>query len=67
MLYEVITDKYSTLLNNLEFFGFIIVLFVIFYTPVWPLVLQPLINLIVHFLAGEQSAVVFKVLLFLRA
>jgi len=67
ILSGVLPDKYSTLLNNLEFFGFIIVLFVIFYTPVWPLVLQPLINLIVHFLAGEQSAVVFKVLLFLRA
>jgi len=67
ILSGILPDKYSTLLNNLEFFGFVIVLFVIFYTPVWPIFLQPLINLIVHFLAGEQSSVVFTVLLFLRA
>jgi len=62
----ILPDKYSTLLNNLEFFGFLIVLFVIFYTPVWPLFLQPLINLIVLALAGEQASIVFTVLLFLR-
>jgi len=67
ILSGILPEKYGTLLNNLEFFGFLIVLFVIFYTPVWPIFLQPLINLIVHLLAGEHSSVVFTVLLFLRA
>jgi Zn-dependent protease len=67
ILSAILPDKYSDFFNRLEYFGFIIILFVIFYTPVWPLVLQPLVSLCVHVLAGKDSAVVFQVLNFLQA
>jgi len=66
ILSAILPDRYSGFLNRLEFFGFIIILFLIFYTPVWPAILQPLVSLCVHLLAGKDSVVVFQVLNFLR-
>lgn len=66
ILSAILPDRYSDFFNRLEYFGFIIILFVIFYTPVWPMVLQPVVSLCVHLFAGKDSAVVFQVLAFLR-
>lgn len=66
VLSALLPDRYSVFINRLEYFGFIIILFVIFYTPVWPMLLQPAVSLCVHLFAGKDSAVVFQVLSFLR-
>jgi Zn-dependent protease len=66
ILSAILPDRYSDFFNRLEYFGFIIILFLIFYTPVWPMLLQPLVSLCVQVLAGKDSAVVFQVLSFLR-
>lgn len=66
ILSGILPNKYGDLLNRLEYLGFIIILFLIFYTPVWPVILQPLINFCVHLLAGDESFLVFKILNFLR-
>lgn len=66
VLSAVLPDKFNVLFNKLEYFGFIIILFVIFYTPIWPKVLQPLISFSVHVLAGKDASSVFQVLNFLR-
>lgn len=66
ILSAILPDNFSGFFSQLEYFGFIIILFIIFYTPVWPMVLQPIVSLCVHLLAGEDSVVVFQVLSFLR-
>lgn len=66
VLSALLPDKFNALFNRLEYFGFIIILFVVFYTPIWPKVLQPLVSLVVVLLAGENTAAVFQVLSFLR-
>lgn len=66
ILSAILPERYGDFFNRLEYFGFIIILFVIFYTPIWPMLLQPLVSLCVHVLAGKDSAVVFQVLNFLR-
>jgi len=66
ILSAILPDKFNAVFNRLEYFGFIIILFVIFYTPVWPKVLQPLVSLIVHLLAGKDAFAVFQALSFLR-
>jgi len=66
VLSGILPDKYGEFFNKLEYFGFIIVLFVIFYTPVWPMILQPLVSSCVRVLAGGEARIVFQVLSFLR-
>lgn len=66
ILSAILPDKFTDLFNRLEYFGFIIILFVIFYTPLWSKVLQPLVALCVHVLAGKDSSTVFQVLIFLQ-
>lgn len=39
-------------LSRFEPFGFIIILLIIFYTPVWPVIIQPVINYLVVLLSG---------------
>jgi Zn-dependent protease len=39
-------------LSRFEPFGFIIILLLIFYTPVWPLLIQPVVNFLVAVLSG---------------
>jgi len=48
----------SKVMASLEPFGFIIVLLLIFYTDLWRLVFQPLINQVVIFLAGPSLVIV---------
>jgi Zn-dependent protease len=66
ILSAILPDRFTDLFNRLEYFGFIIILFVIFYTPLWSKILQPLVALCVHALAGKDSSTVFQVLTFLR-
>jgi Zn-dependent protease len=66
ILSAILPDRFTDLFNRLEYFGFIIILFVIFYTPLWSKVLQPLVALCVHVLAGKDSSTVFQVLIFLQ-
>jgi Zn-dependent protease len=67
ILSAILPDRFTDLFNRLEYFGFIIILFVIFYTPLWSKILQPLVALCVHVLAGKDSPTVLQVLTFLRA
>lgn len=66
ILSAILPDTFNALFNRLEYFGFIIILFVVFYTPVWPKVLQPLVSLVVQLLAGKDTSAVLQVLSFLR-
>jgi Zn-dependent protease len=66
ILSAILPDKFSVFFHRLEYFGFVIILFVIFYTPIWPKVLQPLVSLCVHGLAGNDASAVFQMLNFLR-
>lgn len=41
-------------LSRFEPFGFIIILLLIFYTPIWPVLIQPVINHLVMLLSGPE-------------
>jgi Zn-dependent protease len=41
-------------LSRFEPFGFIIILLLIFYTPVWPVLIQPVVNFLVAVLSGPS-------------
>ncbi len=54
-------------LARLEPFGFIIVIFLVFFTDLWRLVLAPIISLFVSILAGSQVFMVERTINFLLA
>lgn len=47
-------------LSRFEPFGFIIILLLIFYTPIWPVVIQPVINALVTLLSGPELSAVMQ-------
>ncbi len=54
ILTGVLPERQATLINRLEPFGFVLILFLVFFTDVWTLVLQPLIFSLVSLLAGGE-------------
>ena len=53
VLMGVLPQRQALLLSKLEPFGFVLILFLIFFTDVWKLVLSPIISAIIEWLAGE--------------
>jgi len=65
VLIGLLPEKQGEFLARFESFGFVILLLVIFATPVWSLVLQPIIGFAVGLLAGDEIYVVARVIDFL--
>lgn len=65
ILTGVLPEKQALMVGRLEPFGFILVLFLVFFTDLWSLVLAPLVNRVVVMLAGSQVGVVEQAMTFL--
>jgi Zn-dependent protease len=65
VLIGLLPEKQGDFLARFEGFGFVILIFVIFATPVWPVFLQPVISFVVGMLAGGDIDVVVRVVNFL--
>lgn len=61
----VLPGRQAQALAKIEPFGFIIVIFLVFFTDLWRLVLGPIISYLVVHLAGNQAFVVDQVIQFL--
>jgi len=66
-LIGLLPQRQSALLARIEPFGFILLVFVVFFTDVWPRFLGPVIYHVVGFLAGDQAVVVERAMRFLLA
>jgi Zn-dependent protease len=65
VLTSLLPAKQSLQLSKVEPIGFLVVIFLVFFTPLWGVVLQPIINVLVSALAGDQTIVVIRVMSFL--
>ncbi|SHI74226.1 Zn-dependent protease (includes SpoIVFB) [Malonomonas rubra DSM 5091] len=65
ILVGVLPEKQAMMVNRLEPFGFILILFLVFFTDVWSLVLAPLIGSLVKLMAGPEFGVVQHAMSFL--
>ena len=61
----LLPEKQAAILARIEPFGFILLIFIIFFTDVWRLFLAPLVFYIVGIFAGPQVVVVDRVMRFL--
>jgi len=61
----LLPHRQAQMLARLEPFGFVIIIFLIFFTDLWRLVLAPVIYTLVGFLAGSQALVVQRAIHFL--
>ncbi|NOY13425.1 MAG: site-2 protease family protein [Deltaproteobacteria bacterium] len=65
ILTGILPEKQAKMVNRLEPFGFILILFLVFFTDLWSLVLGPLINGLVIMFAGSQAGLVKQAITFL--
>ena len=65
VLTGILPERQAKLVSKLEPFGFVLILFLIFFTDVWSLVLGPIINTLVTFMAGDQTRLVEQAIRFL--
>ncbi len=65
VLIGLLPEKQGDFLARFEAFGFVILIFLIFATPVWRVVLQPAIGYVVQLLAGQDIDLVVHVVNFL--
>ncbi len=65
VLIGLLPEKQGDFLARFEAFGFVILIFLIFATPAWRVVLQPAIGYVVQFLAGKDIDLVVRVVNFL--
>ena len=65
ILAGILPERQAALLSKLESFGFVLILFLVFFTDVWSLVLGPIINTLVIFLAGDEARLVEQSIRFL--
>jgi Zn-dependent protease len=61
----MLPQRQAEMLSRLEPFGFVIIIFLIFFTDLWRLVLAPVIYTLVGLLAGSQVLVVERAIHFL--
>jgi Zn-dependent protease len=61
----ILPHRQAQLLSRIEPFGFIIILFLIFYTDLWRIVLSPAVSLLVGVLAGPEVVMVERAMHFL--
>lgn len=65
ILTGILPEKQALLINRLEPFGFVLIVFLVFFTRVWELVLAPLISGLVFILAGSEAVLVQQAMNFL--
>lgn len=65
VLIGLLPEKQGNFIARFESFGFVLIIFAIFATPVWRIALQPIITFIVGYLAGNEIYVVIHVVNFL--
>lgn len=65
VLVGILPQKQSDLLARVEPFGFILIIFLIFFTDIYRLVLAPIVFAVVGFMAGKEQFVVFRAIEFL--
>jgi len=65
ILTGILPEKQAQLVSRLEPFGFVLVLFLVFFTNVWELFLAPLIHALVALLAGADLVHVERAINFL--
>lgn len=65
VLTGILPERQAQLISRLEPFGFVLILFLIFFTDVWALVLQPIISALVVLLAGHEVTIVQQAMRFL--
>jgi len=65
VLTGILPERQARLVSKLEPFGFVLILFLVFFTDVWSLVLGPIINTLVIFMAGDQTRLVEQAIRFL--
>lgn len=54
ILTGILPEKQANLINRLEPFGFVLIIFLVFFTRIWEVVLAPIIHGLVALLAGSQ-------------
>ena len=65
ILTGILPERQATLVSKLEPFGFVLILFLVFFTDIWSLVLGPIINTLVIFMAGDEAPLVEQAIRFL--
>lgn len=65
VLTGILPRRQAALLNKLEPFGFVLILFLVFFTDLWKLVLSPIISTVIQLLAGSEWALVQQAMQFL--
>jgi len=65
ILTGILPARQAALVSRLEPFGFVLILFLVFFTDVWSLVLGPIINGLVIFMAGPEIRMVEQAIRFL--
>ncbi len=65
ILTGILPERQASLVSRFEPFGFVLILFLVFFTDVWSLVLGPIINALVVLLSGNEIGLVEKAIRFL--
>ena len=65
ILTGILPERQAALVSRLEPFGFVLILFLVFFTDVWSLLLGPIINALVVFMAGNEAQLVGQAIHFL--
>jgi len=65
VLTGILPERLAVLVGKLDPFGFVLILFLVFFTDVWSLVLGPIINTLVVFMAGDETRLVEQAIHFL--
>ncbi|BCR05162.1 protease [Desulfuromonas versatilis] len=65
VLSGLLPQKQAAMLGRLEPFGFVLIIFLVFFTDLWRLVLSPVISNLTGMLAGSQIFMVERVIHFL--
>ncbi|MEA3363979.1 MAG: site-2 protease family protein [Thermodesulfobacteriota bacterium] len=65
ILTGILPERQAALISKLEPFGFVLIIFLVFFTDIWSLVLGPIINALVVFMAGDETRLVEQAIRFL--
>jgi Zn-dependent protease len=65
ILTGILPERQAALIGRLEPFGFVLILFLVFFTDIWSFLLGPIINFVVVFMAGDEVRLVEKAIHFL--
>ncbi len=65
ILTGILPEKQALLVSRLEPFGFVLIVFLVFFTSLWSLVLSPIISGLVTFMAGPETFFVQQAMSFL--